>query len=286
MAKKRFIQPNWRVLGKLSAELFKCYFYCWNKADDAGVYELDIEYMQADLKFHLSFEELLKLPGVKKIGEAKLLFTDFLHVNYNGILKAGYNPHKPIFRAIEFHGAENFADLDVMIESGVKEDKKIQAIKYFFKLENIFSSLLNGDVNENGDGDKKGEGVGEEKGNQVGITHDMKADYKKFFPKYADEDKDMPALLSLAYKIGNQLNISKHDVVNGSGHLVRTRWGEMLPMIATDKWYSKKSISFLDNDFTGLNQAFEASKNLINGTHKQGAGKGQSIGRDIVFDEP
>lgn len=94
---KRFIDPNWKALRKLEHSLIECFFYCWDKADTVGVYEYDPVYIQADLGLKIKFEDLLKLPNVKKISCDKLIFTDFITVNY-GALKEGYNPHKPAFR--------------------------------------------------------------------------------------------------------------------------------------------------------------------------------------------
>lgn len=231
MAKKRFMQPNWRVLSKLSDELFKCYIYCWNKSDDAGVYELDVEYMEADIKFHLSIDELLKLPDVKKIGAKKFLFKDFMLINYNGLLKSGYNPHKPIFRAIEAHGKEHFLDLDINVESGVKEDKKIQAIKSFFKLENNFSSLLNVNVNVNGN-DNKGEGAGEGDKGQVTtvassqmLLPQMFTIWKKENPNYASlEEQDFTGLRLIAQFISGRKGIE--HIQNSDLQTLMEKWGK------------------------------------------------------------
>lgn len=263
---KRFISPNWRALRKLSPELQRCFFYCWDQADAAGVYEMDIEYMEVDLGFHLSFDELLKLPGAKKISATKFLFTDFIIVNYGGLLKHGYNPHKPVFRAIDQHGAENFSDLEIKIESGSKEEKKIQAIKIFFKLENKKIKLEEEDEDKEEDEGEDMEGVKGE-GN-TGLVHELLTEFKTHFPEYpVEQAEDFPPCLALAYKIGKTLSLTKYQVLNGSGNLVKKRWGEILEVISSDKWYSSKSISFLNKDFQNLIQTVEASKK--NGSHKQ-----------------
>lgn len=99
---KRFICPNWKELRAISPDLQRAFFYCWDKADAIGVYEYDPDYMSVDLGFKVSFEDLLKIPNVKKIGAAKFIFLDFIEVNYTA-LKPGYNPHKPAFRDLERH---------------------------------------------------------------------------------------------------------------------------------------------------------------------------------------
>jgi hypothetical protein len=100
---KRFFNPDWKQLRKLSEDLQRCYFYCWHKADNIGVYEFDAIYLKADLKnVNVSFEDLLTLPFAVKISPDKFIFLDFIEVNY-GVLKENYNPHKPAFRDLKKH---------------------------------------------------------------------------------------------------------------------------------------------------------------------------------------
>ncbi len=92
-----FFNPNWKELRKLSSKVREAYFYCWDKADACGVYEFDPVYFKADLGFILSPADLQLIPNIKKIASDKYLFTDYISINY-GVLKEGYNPHKPAFR--------------------------------------------------------------------------------------------------------------------------------------------------------------------------------------------
>lgn len=117
---KRFINPDWKQLRKLSEHLRQCYFYCWDKADHVGVYEYDPVYLKADLGFDVSFEDLLTLPEAKKISPEKIIFLNFLVVNY-GTLRENYNPHKPVFRDL----AKNKLQLDSsLIQACVKEEEE------------------------------------------------------------------------------------------------------------------------------------------------------------------
>lgn len=138
-----FIDPPWKELRKLSSRLVKAYFYCWHKCDKAGVYEYDAAYLQADLNEPIDYNELLQIPGTKQLPNDKILFLEFLAVTEVGIIKDWYNPHKPIFKAIYLHGPEHFADVNIQIEKKIDEkQKELQAIKKYFKLENIDDSLL------------------------------------------------------------------------------------------------------------------------------------------------
>lgn len=97
---KKFINPDWKALRKLAPSLKLAWFYLWDKADSIGVYDHDDAYFQIDNGCEVEFEELLKLPGVQKISETKILLVDYIIVNY-GQLKDGYNPHKPAFRDLD-----------------------------------------------------------------------------------------------------------------------------------------------------------------------------------------
>jgi hypothetical protein len=122
---KRFVSPDWKVLRKLSPSLRQAYFYCWDKADACGVYEHDPLYMKADLGFALSVAELKKLPGVNILSGERIFFTDFILTNY-GTLKEGYNPHKPVFRALEKNKISSLLEACAKLEDedeGKEEDE-------------------------------------------------------------------------------------------------------------------------------------------------------------------
>lgn len=90
-----------------------------------------------------------------------------------------------------------------------------------------------------------------------GIAHDMVAVFKTAFPKYHhDPEKDLPAVLQIAYKIGDGLNLTKHQVINGHASDVKKRWGELVEVIATDNWFRKQDLSFLNNHYQKVNQLF------------------------------
>lgn len=126
---KRFINPNWKELRKLSSRLREAWFYVWDKADACGMYAIDTAYMKADLGFVLSAAELAKLPGAKLFPGDRIFLTDFILVNY-GELKVGYNPHKPAFRALEQNRISDLTEARTKLEEedvDEEEDKGEEA---------------------------------------------------------------------------------------------------------------------------------------------------------------
>jgi hypothetical protein len=137
---KRFVNPDWKTLRHLSANLQRAYFYCWDKADACGVYEHDKLYMKADLGITITLDELAKLPGVRILSGGRVFFTDFILVNY-GTLKEGYNPHKPAFRALEKNQISSLNQAcPILEEEGEEEDegKDEKEEEGVLKLENPF----------------------------------------------------------------------------------------------------------------------------------------------------
>lgn len=118
-----------------------------------------------------------------------------------------------------------------------------------------------GNANANGDKDNKG-GMGEIKQSAPGWQ--MMKEFKKSFPDYHEEpEKDLAASLKIIYKIAHDLNITKHDSLNGSFEKIKLRWGEIVPVLAGDNWYRIKNLSFIANDWQQVIQLFN------NGSHKQ-----------------
>lgn len=250
---KKFINPDWKTLRKLTSEQRDAYFYCWDKTDSAGVYEYDEDYMKVDLGFIIPFKDLKKLPGVIVMTDEKILFSDYLIVNNSGLLKDLYNPHKPIFRAMEQHGIEFFAQLDLKIETGGKDNKKIEAIKNYFKLENKSFKL-------EGEGEEEGKGEGEEEIGGTGereIAPQMVKVFKTLYPNYSDDQtQDFPACLQIAYKIGKGQGFEKGDVIVKNKNDVLKIWQEIAEWTVSDKWFSTRSLSDLNREWQRISQAF------------------------------
>lgn len=144
---KKFHNPDWKALRKLEHSLQLASFYIWDKADEAGVYAYDEDYLALDLREQISIDQLCTIPGVVKLDSGRVFLTEYIHVNY-GQLKPNYNPHKPALRAIEKNKLREFSSLnqawfklikeeeDVIEEEDVKEDAKEKNIPE--KIESLF----------------------------------------------------------------------------------------------------------------------------------------------------
>jgi hypothetical protein len=255
---KRFISPNWKALRKLPGHLQRVWFYIWDKADESGVYHFDYDYMKIDLVLdaEIHLEDLKKLPECKILEGGQILIKDFLIVNNGGVLKPGYNPHKPIFRAIEKNGIENFKDLGLIIETGTKEDKKRIVFTEYFniktksKLENKNASL-----EEEEEGIDEGEGVGEDKGGTGGkeIIPQMQAVWVKANPHYpTDRVKDTPALLSIAKFICEKENIRFNPTKQEVKEKVLSLWTHLSEHIPKDNFFKNYSLSQVDKHLQAI----------------------------------
>lgn len=105
---KRFIDTELRrkELRGVDPKHRLSYEWLWQNCDAAGVWEVDMDLFRFELGFKLNVEGLVKsCPWVKVLPSGSVFLTDFARVNY-GTLKAGYNPHKPVFRSLEKNGID------------------------------------------------------------------------------------------------------------------------------------------------------------------------------------
>jgi uncharacterized protein YdaU (DUF1376 family) len=133
-------------------------------------------------------------------------------------------------------------------------------------------SLGNGNANGDANTNKEVGGVGEEGDSNCGLVHEMFKIYKVVFPGYhADPERDRPACLQIAYKIGDSLNLTKYQVTGTpyGNEKVKLRWGEIAAAIASDSWYSKKSLSYVNNDWQQVVQFFNSYKNGSGKTYRK-----------------
>jgi hypothetical protein len=80
--------------------------WLWENCDAAGVWSIDHDLFKFECGYKLDIETLLKTCGwIKTLPNGSLFLLDFVPVNY-GVLKPGYNPHKPVFRSLEANGIE------------------------------------------------------------------------------------------------------------------------------------------------------------------------------------
>lgn len=236
---KRFIEPNWKELRKLPSELQRAWFYIWDKADEAGVYVFDAEYMNLDLGLNnqISLQDLGRLPECEILPGERVFIKNLIAVNYTK-LKHDYNPHKPAFRAIEKNGL-------------VLNSRLNQAC---FKLEE------EGEDKEEEEGEIKGGAGGKE------IVPQMQAIFKKHNPGYGfNRERDFPPLLSIAQYIAEQI---------GSG----PPQTNVSPVLAEWEIVSKdlgKAVNFyhgktLKSVSTHIQEIYQKAKNGNTGHHAGG----------------
>jgi hypothetical protein len=77
--------------------------------------------------------------------------------------------------------------------------------------------------------------------------------FTETFPSYPiDREKDFTAALQIAFKIGKSKGWEKTDVLNKKKAETVKFWEQIVHEIATDKWYSTRSISDLNNEWQRL----------------------------------
>lgn len=233
---KKFIRPNWKALRKLESNLREAFFYCWDKADNIGVYEYDPDYMFIDLGFRVPFNDLLQLPGAVKISPDKFLFEDFIIVNYVQ-LKPNYNPHKPAFRdlaknLLTLNSSLNQACLKLVDEG---EDKEEDVDEEFGKSEN----LLNGDA----------------------IVPEMCQQFRTENPGYAfDQKTDFPVVREIGGKILAWLKLPGEPQDIQNSELINRRWGELVLFIRDHPHFRGYSLSQINKHFQSIAQSFTSGQ--------------------------
>lgn len=88
---------------KLELSLKVSWYYIWTNCDSSGVYEIDEDLFEFENGFELDLDNFLeKLKGLVEYNNGKILLKDFILINQCEISKLNpeYNPHKPVFRAI------------------------------------------------------------------------------------------------------------------------------------------------------------------------------------------
>ena len=147
---KRFIDTStlpkaWR---KLAPSLKLTFYYLWNNCDSAGIWEVDEDLFEFENNGETLELDKLKaaLPNNIDFQGELVLLKDFVPVNFSedfSKLKPEYNPHKPLFRAIN----KNNLKLDLSLNQVCFKLEKEE-----IKLDNKNFKLI--DVDEDKDEDK------------------------------------------------------------------------------------------------------------------------------------
>lgn len=244
---KRFIEPDWKKLRILPGYLQRAWFYCWDKADEAGVYHHDQEYLKLDLKLKedVTIQDLGRLPDVEILPGDRILLKNFLLVNYTR-LKPDYNPHKPAFRAIEKNGLTLNSSLN---QASLKLEEEGE--------------------DEEEDKDAKERGPGKTIPiNDDAIVPQMAKVFQEENAGYpADKDTDYPQLRELAEKIGKDISGSKNLSDQKKRVDILLRWGDLVRHIKKDSHLCKYSLTQINKHYQSVVQSFN---NASKSTNRQG----------------
>jgi hypothetical protein len=108
------------------------------------------------------------------------------------------------------------------------------------------------------------------------IVPAMVEEFKKVFPKYHNEQqKDFIAVFEIAKKIGEEKKYTSTQILSEGREYVLRRWGEIIVFIKNHKWYSTRSLEYMNKDWQQLIQTINS-----NGTNRKTHSNG------TVFDRP
>jgi hypothetical protein len=99
---------------------------------------------------------------------------------------------------------------------------------------------------------------------QVGIAPEMLKTFTQTFTSYpVDRDKDFKAAVQIAIKIGKLKGWQVSEVIRSKKNETVFFWEQIVHHIATDKWFSTRSLSDLNNEWQRLIQSFTNSKGEV-----------------------
>lgn len=95
----------------------------------------------------------------------------------------------------------------------------------------------------------------------AGMVPEMVAAFKEYFPKYPEDvDKDFRACLAIAWKIADANNWPRFDLIEKRKSDVVKEWSGIVAFAANDKWFKKRSITDLNNEWQRLMQGFNGTE--------------------------
>jgi hypothetical protein len=255
-------QPWFR---KLKPKMKCAVRFLFDECDNAGVWIIDMETMSYFVGEEVTQNELFekvnsdKENRIELFGSDKIFIPGFISFQY-GELSESCKPHRPIINLLKKYNLyervlKGYCNtIETLEEKDIEKEKEKET-------------------------EKDEGGMGE----TTGITHQLLNQYTTVFPTYhKDPSKDLRACLAIAYKIAKDLGIPKHEV--HTNDQVKIRWGEIIVAIAADKWYRKKALSYINEDWQSVNQLFHDQKQN-NGTHLKSVNQsGNKPGRSAIND--
>lgn len=99
------------------------------------------------------------------------------------------------------------------------------------------------------------------------IVYKMFEIFKKINSEYPEDKKnDSTALFSIASKISKKKNILQHEMLNGKMNDILKEWEEIVLFTSSDKWFSTRSISDINNEWQRLSQSMNNKGRVTNDT--------------------
>jgi hypothetical protein len=240
---------------KLPAHLKLFWQYLRDDCDAAGVWEPNFDIASVFVGESIS-EKDLEVFGdrVEKLTNGKFWLTTFIEFQYNNNLSEKSPAHKPII-------------------SSLKKNRLYDRV-----FNRVSDTLQEKDKEKDKDKEKEQEKQKVEKETETqsfepaGIAPDMVKAFVLVHPNYPkDQTRDFAACLEIAYKIADANGWPRQDVLNTKKLETLKFWEQIVHFSAQDKWFSKRSISDLSNEWQRLIQSY------TNGTtHRRGVKENSS----------
>lgn len=150
---KRFIKQviPLKVWRKLGCSLREAWNYMWMNCDEAGVFIIDEDLYEFNNGIEFPLTELKnKLSDWLVFSGEKILIKSFIETNYGNKLRPDYNPHKPLFRAINKHNLKLISSLNQacfkLVDEDVEEEEDEDVEETFEKSEKLLKIEVDADT--------------------------------------------------------------------------------------------------------------------------------------------
>lgn len=273
------------------------YKLLWNfikdKCDDCGVWRPNKSLIQKIIGEPLSLDEFLSLVNTDDKQRILVLPNSRWFLREYFVFQYGinFNPQSPVHRGFLKRLLSNsihISQVPKLICYGLQsaDIKQLSEIAYQYPNDKLLISYgypIHRTINKDKDIDKdksiivnnskvekeKKEEPENEKEIKLGfietnsgIAPEMFKVFKKHHPKYPDDkEKDFTSCLQIAYKIAESRNWDKKDVLIEKKEDIISSWEKIVVFAAGDKWFSKRALSDLMNEWQRLIQSMNGQFN-------------------------
>jgi len=246
----------------LSCRLKCAVQHVFRKCDSAGIWEPNYIIASAYVgEGGFKESELLAIDNgqqFEKLASGKIFVVGFCDFQY-GELTESCKPHRPIIQKLKkldlFERVSKGYQKSIERVQEKDKDKEKEKEQDFGKSENL---LLPPNPTPQG------------------IVPEMQQEFKEANPEYpADQQKDFPALCSIAGKILKWQRLKGDITATHNAAQIKLRWGELVPFIHAEPFFSGYSLQQVDKHFQSIVQKFNsrhAKQRITN------------VGRDMEYD--